>query len=172
MEDGLVSKTQRKKEMHALQDLGSELLNLNTDRLAELDLPEALQQAVEEAHRLKGFAARRRQLQYIGRLMRNVNPAPIRERLAVWEGTSRARAAWMHDLERWRERLIADPDTLTDLAALHPRTDVQHLHALIRNARAEAQTGKPPKHFRALFQVLKAIIPEPVTHKVESDSEE
>lgn len=161
MENGLPSKTQRKKEMHALQDLGSELLTLSSERLASLDLPEPLRAAVNEAHRLKGFGARRRQLQYIGRLMREVDPVPIQARLAAWDGTSRAHSAWLHEVERWRERLLADPDALADFAAERPGADLQQLHTLIRSARLEVDGGKPPKHFRALFQALKSIIPEP-----------
>jgi ribosome-associated protein len=161
MENGFVSKTRRKKEMHALQDLGLELVALNDERLASLDLPEQLRQAVQEARRLRGFEARRRQLQYIGRLMREVDPDPIRARFAAWEGTSRAHAIWLHDLERWRERLLADPDALFDLAAHYPGADLQHLRTLVRGARMEEQARKPPRHFRALFRALKTLMTEP-----------
>lgn len=161
MDDGATSKTRRKKAMHALQDLGAELVTLSGGRLASLDLPEPLLAAVQEAQRLKAHEARRRQLQYIGRLMRDVNPAPIRARIAAWQGASRAHSAWLHELERWRERLIGDPGTLPELAVLYPGADLQHLRTVLRNARLEAQTDGPPKHFRALFQALKEIIPEP-----------
>jgi len=161
MEDGGSSKTQRKKAMHALQDLGTELVALNGQRLGSLALPEPLLEAVQDAQRLKGHEARRRQIQYIGRLMRDVDPAPIRERIAAWQGVSRTHSAWLHDLERWRERLLGDPDALFELAGLHPGADLQHLRTVIRNARLEAEACKPPKHFRTLFQALKELIPEP-----------
>jgi len=161
MDDHGTSKTQRKKEMHALQDLGAELVALSGDRLACLDLPEPLLAAVHEARRLRGHEARRRQLQYIGRLMRDVDPAPIHARVAAWQGASRAHSAWLHELERWRERLLGDADAMSELAALHPGADLQHLRTVVRNARLEAQAAKPPKHFRALFQALKEIIAEP-----------
>jgi ribosome-associated protein len=163
MADQAISKTQRKRAMHALQDLGEALVALGREQLAALDLPEALREAVEEAKRLKGFEARRRQLQYIGRLMRDIDPAPIRAQLDAWEGNSRLHAAWLHDLERWRERLLADVEALTELARLCPSADLQHLRTLVRNARAEAAAGKPPRHYRALFRALKELLPEPRT---------
>lgn len=161
MADEVISKTRRKQAMHALQDLGAELVALSSERLASLELPEALREAVDEARRIKGFEARRRQLQYIGRLMREVDPAPIRARITAWEGNSRLHAAWLHDLERWRERLLADIEALSELARTCPQADLQHLRSLVRNARAEAAAGKPPRHYRALFQALKELMPEP-----------
>lgn len=161
MADDAISKTQRKRAMHALQDLGEALVALSDERLAALDLPEPLRDAVDEARRLKGFEARRRQVQYIGRLMREVDPAPIRARIETWEGNSRAHAAWLHDVERWRERLLADADALTELAGACPNADLQQLRTLVRNARAESAAGKPPRHYRALFRALKELLPEP-----------
>jgi ribosome-associated protein len=161
MEDGLISKTRRKREMHALQDLGEALVGLNGERLACLDLPEPLREAVEEARRVKGFEARRRQLQYIGRLMRDVDPAPIQARITAWESGSRIQTAWLHDLERWRERLLVDPDALTELAQTCPGADLQHLRNLVRNARLEAEAQKTPRHYRALFHALRDLMPQP-----------
>jgi ribosome-associated protein len=161
MADEAISKTQRKRAMHALQDLGEALVGLSPERRAALDLPEPLREAVDEAKRLKSFEARRRQLQYIGRLMRDVDPEPIRARIDAWEGNSRLHAAWLHDLERWRDRLLADADALTEVAQACPGADLQHLRTLVRNARADADAGKPPRHYRALFQALKELMPEP-----------
>jgi ribosome-associated protein len=161
MADEVISKTRRKRAMHALQDLGEALVELNAERLAALDLPEPLREAVDEARRLKAFEARRRQMQYIGRLMRDVDPGPIRARIDAWEGNSRLHTAWLHDLERWRERLLADVDALAELARTYPGADLQHLHNLVRNARAESAAGKPPRHYRSLFRALKELLPEP-----------
>lgn len=161
MSDEAISKTRRKQAMHALQDLGEALVGLSPERFAALDLSEPLREAVHDAKRLKGFEARRRQLQYIGRLMREVDPEPIRARLAAWEGNSRAHAAWLHDLERWRERLLADVEALTELARTCPGADLQRLRTLVRNARAEAEAGKPRRQYRALFRALKELMPEP-----------
>jgi len=161
MQDEFISKTRRKREMHALQDLGVMLATLNEDQLASLELPEPLLEAVREARRLKRFEARRRQLQYIGRLMRDVDPAPIRARIEAWRGNSRRHAAWLHDLERWRERLLVDPEAMAELGRMCPGADLQHLRQLVRNARSEAELQTPPRHYRALFQLLKELLPEP-----------
>lgn len=161
MADDLISKTQRKQAMHALQDLGEALVALSNERLATLELPEPLAEAVREAKRLKSFGAQRRQAQYIGRLMRDIDPAPIRARIDAWEGNSRTHAAWLQDLERWRERLLNDALALTDLAQIFPGADLQQLRTLVRNARDETATGKPPRHYRALFRALKELMPEP-----------
>lgn len=158
--DDRPSKSQVKRDMLALQTLGEELVALSDERLASLDLPEELRDAVREAKRISKHGAQRRQLQYVGRIMREVDPAPIRAQLDALEGHSRAHAAWLHRLERWRERLLADDDALTELLAAHPGADVPKLRALIRNAQREQAQGKPPKSFRELFQVLRELMPE------------
>jgi ribosome-associated protein len=159
--DEEISKTRRKQVMHALQDLGEALVELSNERLAALDLPEPLDAAVREAKRLKSFGARRRQAQYIGRLMRDIDPAPIRARIETWAGNSRAHAAWLHEVERWRERLLSDAQAMTELARAYPGADLQHLRGLVRSARDEVASGKAPRHYRALFRALKSLMPEP-----------
>ena len=154
------SKTQTKKRMHELQALGERLVELNPEQLWSIGLPEDLLDAVLEARRTGGRESRRRQLQYVGRLMRDVDPEPIREKLAVWDGVSREHTARVHLVERWRERLIEDEAALGELAAAHPGADTQHLRNLIRNARAERDSGKPPKSFRELFRALREVLGE------------
>lgn len=149
------SKTQRKKAMHALQSLGETLVDLSAGLLDRLDLPEALHDAVVEAGRIRSREGRRRQLQYIGRLMREVETEAIAERLALLQGESDAAKAQFHALERWRARLIEDDAALTDWLAAHPGSDAQLLRQLIRNARREATEGKPPRASRALFRLLR-----------------
>lgn len=156
--DDLPSKSQRKRDMTALQDIGAELVGLNDQQLAAIDLPEGLREAVAEARRLRSHEARRRQLQYIGKLMRQVDPAPIREKLDGFRSTSAAETARLHRIERWRERLLDEPGALAEFIAAHPGTDSQQLRTLIRNAAEERARGKPPKHFRALFQMIKAVL--------------
>lgn len=154
------SKTKIKKQMHELQDIGEQLVALSKEHLAELDIPENLRDAIREVKRINKFGAIRRQMQYIGRLMRDIDPAPIQEKLAAWNGTSRQHVAWLHQVERWRDRLLDDPEALTELLATYPNADVQHLRALIRNAVKEKELGKPPKNYREIFQVLRDMIPE------------
>lgn len=155
------SKTKVKKQMLELQDLGKTLTGLSNEKLRELDLPENLLIALTEYKRMTKFGALNRQLQYIGRLMRDVEPAPILSKLEAWNGTSRQHTAWLHQVEHWRDRLLEQPDALTELLAAHPEADAQHLRALIRNAQKEKEAGKPPKNYREIFHVLREIIPEP-----------
>lgn len=165
------SKTKVKKQMHELQDLGEELTKLSKEHLAELELPDNLRDAVREVKKIKSFGAISRQMQYIGKLMRTIDPAPIQARLAEWNGTSRQHIAWLHQVERWRDRLLEEPDSLTELLAAFPGADVQHLRSLIRNALKEKESQKPPKSFREIFQILREIIPEePLAQAVSPDS--
>lgn len=152
------SKSQRKREMHELQDIGGLLVELPRDRLAQLDLPESLLDAIVEARRLTRHEARRRQMQYIGRLMRSVDAEPIRARLDEWNNAAKSEAARFHLVERWRERLLAEDNALSDLAAEYARADIQQIRTLVRNAHSEAQAGKPPKSSRALFKLLREAI--------------
>ncbi len=156
------SKTKIKKQMHDLQDIGKTLTALPNDKLRELNLEENLLEAILEYKRISKFGAQKRQLQYIGRLMRDVEPAPILAKLDAWNGVSRQHTAWLHQVEHWRDRLLGQPDALTELLAAHPHADAQHLRTLIRNAQKEREAGKPPKSYREIFQVLREIIPEPL----------
>jgi ribosome-associated protein len=155
MADEILSKTKRKQEMHALQALGAALVELPETRIASLDIADRLKAAVLEAKRMRSHEARRRQMQYIGKLMRDTDPEPIRALIDALDGGS-ARAAALHRrLEAWRERLLADDDALTEFAAAHPAADLQALRTLLRNARKEAKEGKPPRAYRDLFRFIK-----------------
>ncbi len=164
------SKTKIKKQMHELRDLGKELTELGKDQIAQLDIPENLRDAIREMKNINKFGAQRRQMQYIGKLMREVDTAPILAKLDAWKGKSQHHIAYMHQLERWRDRLMENDSALTELLAAHPqacpepdrRADAQRLRTLIRNAQKEMEAGKPPKNYREIFQVLREIIPEPV----------
>lgn len=152
------SKTQRKQAMAELQTLGEELVALSTDRIKKIDLPEHLRDAVRQAQRMtRADEARRRQLQYIGKLMRDVDPEPIRAALAVVRGESAGETARLHRLERLRSTILADEKALHEIANLYPSADLQHLRALRRAALREQEQNKPPRSHRALFQALKAL---------------
>ena len=153
-----ISKTQRKREMQALQDLGEELVALGTDKLAELDLPTRLLDAVLEAKRISKFGGLRRQMQYVGRLMRESDADAIRSQLDVGKGNSVAETARLHAIERWRTRLIGGDLALGELLDQYPRADAQRLRTLIRNVKREAEAKKPPRSFRELFHELREII--------------
>jgi ribosome-associated protein len=154
-----ISKTQRKRASLALQDLGKELTRLSAEQLAELELPDRLLDAVVAAQRISKFGALRRQLQYIGRLMHEVNAEAIAARLRTWQGVSSEASAHLHRLERWRARLLQDETALEELAANFPACDTQRLRQLVRSALREDLEGKPPRSARALFQELRRILP-------------
>jgi ribosome-associated protein len=160
-DDTRPSKSQIKREMAALQALGEQLVALGKDQLARIVLPEDLRQAVRDAQRFTKHEARRRQLQYIGRLMRAVDPAPIQAALDEIHGVSAAANAHQHALERLRARLLEDESVLGDIAAQYPHADLQHLRQLRRNALKEQAAGKPPRAFRELFRVLRELGPTP-----------
>ena len=153
-----ISRTQRKKRVLALQDLGVELVALSDEQLATIELPQALRNAVLEARRITRFEARRRQLQYIGKLMRSVDPVPIRAALDSRQARARAHTALLKRTEAWRERLLAEPGALAELHAEYPQADARRLRALIRNTLREREAGKPPRSYRALFQALRALL--------------
>ncbi len=149
------SKSQKKRESTALQDLGVELVKLSKDRLSKMNLPERLYLELLEAQRLTANGAIRRQMQFIGKLMRDVEVEPIVEQLSAIRGESSAAKAEFHLLERWRERLLEDDAALTEWLAQHPAADAQQMRQLIRNARKEAAESKPPKSSRQLFRLLR-----------------
>jgi len=155
------SKTKIKKQMHELRDLGKELTELGKDQLAQLDIPENLRDAIREMKNINKFGAIKRQMQYIGKLMRDVDTAPILAKLDVWKGRSQHHIAYTHQLERWRDRLMESDAALTELLAAHPQADAQRLRTLIRNAQKEMEAGRPPKNYREIYQVLREIIHEP-----------
>ena len=153
------SRTKRKHDDQALQDLGKELVAVGEDKLAELDLPERLSDAIMHARSISKFGALRRQMQYIGRLMREEGDAEtIRTRLDAWKGISVNETARLHLIERWRVRLLNDEKALEELITEYPRADIQQLRSLMRNVKREAEAGKPPKSFRELFQMLRETL--------------
>lgn len=152
-----ISKTQRKREMTELQALGERLTELNDDQLVGLDLPEDLRDAVIDSRRITRHEARRRHMQYIGRLMRSVDPEPIRNKLGEWDGQSTEATAALHRLERVRDALIADDAALARFAADHPGCDLQRLRTLIRGVREDRAAGKTARHFRELFREIKRL---------------
>ena len=155
MQPEFVSKTQRKREMHALQALGAALVALPPAQLESLPLPEELADAVREAHRIASHEAKRRHMQYIGRIMREVDAEPIRAALEDLQGRSGAARARHRRIEQWRDRLLADDAALTEFASEHAHADLQALRTLIRNARAEIASRRAPHAQRALFRALR-----------------
>ena|SRR5579859_5875309 len=152
------SKSQQKRDMQALQDLGAELVRLPEQQLAALDLPEKLRDAIELARRITSHGAQKRQRQYIGKLMRGIDPEPIRTLLEQLRGTDRLSKARFQENEHWRDRLIAEGDAaLAEFLERRPGADRQHLRRLMREAAQEAATGRPPRHARELFRYIQSL---------------
>jgi ribosome-associated protein len=154
------SKSQLKREMTALQQLGEELVSQPKDRVMRVPMPEDVRDAILDCQRITDHEGRRRQMQYVGKKMRTLEEgelAAIQKVLDSWKGLSKADTAAMHALERRREKLLADDNALTVLATQHPEVNVQQLRTLIRNARKEQAENKPPKAYREIFQILKQL---------------
>ncbi len=152
------SKSQLKREMTALQVLGVALIDLPKDALKRMPMPEKLEDAVREARRITDHEGKRRQLQYVGRVMRTLTDeetAALRTAFDTHKGVNRAETAKLHWIERTREKLLADDAALTDFIRTHPGVDPQEGRTLIRNARKEREQSKPPRYFREMFQWIK-----------------
>lgn len=148
------SKTELKQESIELQLLGETLTTLSSDQLDQLDLPELMRDALEELHRVGKHEATRRHMQYIGKLMRDIDPAPIRAQLDRWEMGTRANKAAFKASERWRDRLIAEPDALNLFMAEQPGVDREKLNELLVRARLQAARGEAPAASRQIFRVI------------------
>ena len=151
-----LSKTQRKRAMEELQALGEALAALPVDRLKKITLPDDLRESISAVQRMtRHDEARRRQMQYIGRLMRSTDTEPIRAALAEARGNSLSETTRLHRMERIRTELLADEKKLEEIVARYPGIDLQHLRSLRRAALKEQEQNRPARNFRAIFQLLK-----------------
>lgn len=157
-DDSQPSKTRLKAEADAAQEIGRQLVALPKDKLKKLQLEESLLDAIAEAKRITANGAIRRQMQYIGRLMRDTDLAPIVEQLQKWEGKHQEENARFHHMERWRTRLLEDAKAIELFITEFPQTNVQQMRTLIRNAQKEQAAGKPPKSSRELFKMIREIM--------------
>lgn len=163
-DEGRPSKSELKRQMHELQELGLALSELPASRVSPLNLPESLLDALREYHRTRSHEGRRRQLQYVGKLMRQIDPEPVREAIAAFKLGSAKETLALHEVERWREELMASDDAITRWIEAHPDTEVQQLRSLVRSARKDAGKATPTdrkgqrhgRAYRDLFQIIKA----------------
>ncbi|MCY7371086.1 MAG: DUF615 domain-containing protein [Polaromonas sp.] len=169
-EVGPPSKTQLKAEADEKQLLGEALLTLRADLMARLDLPDKLLTAIADAKKITSFEGRRRQMQFIGKLMRPLDADPIRDAIAEQTGGSAQLTMQLHLAEQWRDKLIASDEALGDWLTGYPATDSQQLRAMVRQARKDAVPEKPgaaPRHgksYREIFQMVRQAM------KIEADS--
>ncbi len=153
-----ISKTRKKQEMKALQKMGERLVGLSEGQLKDLKLPSRLFDAVLDAKGMRSHGARRRQMKFIGAIIREIDPEPITTGLALIDRGLALNNAAFHQLERLRNRLISgDSDSLSEILEKYPHTDRQRLKQLVRNAIKEKQAEKGIKHYRALFKYLKEL---------------
>ena len=153
-----VSKSQRKRDMHALQEMGRQLVELPKDQFEKIILEENLHDAIVEARHIHQHGAKKRQMQYIGKIMRNIDATPIKNQLDTIQGHSTQATQTLHNIERWRDRLLEEGDhALEELVKQHQQADRQYLRQLLRNAQKEMLTNKTPKSARALFRYLREL---------------
>jgi ribosome-associated protein len=156
------SKTQLKQQSQALQDLGVAVSELSAERLAAIDMPDRLREAIETFRKTRSHEGKRRQMQYVGKLMRSADEEALREAVSAATLGSAKETLMLHETERWRAELMADDDALTRWLQAHPDTDTQQLRSLVRQARRDAAGLAPearqPKSFRELFLFIKPML--------------
>jgi ribosome-associated protein len=152
------SKSQRKRDLDELKQLGRELLGFSDDALRQLLLPETLLEALRTGQKIKAHGAQKRQLQYIGKLLREVDDKPIREAIEARGRQHASHTREFHQLEALRDTLLAEGDAaLAEAMAKFPRADRQHLRKLVRQARHEHDQQQPPRASRQLFRYLREL---------------
>jgi len=161
--DGSVpSRTELKRQSEALQQLGRELAEMPADRLARIDMPDELRAAILAWRGIRAHEGGRRQMQYIGKLMRSADADALREAVAASKIGSAAQTLALHEAERWRDSLIADDDALTRWMQDHPDCDAQQLRSLVRAARrdgaAQVAEQRQPRSYRDLFQFIRPLL--------------
>lgn len=157
-EEEVISKSQRKRDADAAQLLGKNILSLSQGAQDSIDLPESLSNALNDARRIKKNSALKRQLQYIGKLMRQIDLEPIHEQYLKLTNHYDKDIKVLHHIEKWRDRLLTEGDkALEELINEAPDTDRQHLRQLVRQSAKETKLKKPPKAAREIFKYLKTL---------------
>lgn len=157
-EEDFISKTQRKRQSSELQDVGAELVNLSPEQLARLDLPESLHEAVIACQSITKHEARRRQMQWIGKLMRHIDAGPIADKIASLQAPTKRQTALFHVAEKWRDELMTDVRAIERFEREFPNADVHRIRVLTAAAREERAAKRAPKHFRELFHLVNAAV--------------
>lgn len=159
-EDDRPSKSAVKREMLALQDLGKQLCDLPFEKVKKAPLGERLLDAITEYHKCRSFGAKKRQLQFIGKVMRNEEHEDIQAWINGESVEQKLKTLNLHAAEQWRDKLIAEPSLLSELIKAYPQAAHHNLNTVIRQATTERAANKPPRNFRQLFQVIYTLITE------------
>lgn len=157
-----ISKSRRKRDLQDLKRLGEALLDFSDDALRQLLLPEVLLDALRTARKIHSNGARKRQMQYIGKLMKDIDAAPVRQAVEARNRQHDSHSREFHLLETLRDQLLADDDSALPAVLAHfPHADRQHLRKLVRQARREQDSGQPPRAYRLLFRYLRELQEQP-----------
>ena len=157
--EGRPNKSKLKRESEHLLHVGEQLISLKASELSSMDLPEELEEAIHAARKIASRSGLKRQRQYIGKIMRQIDSDVVEEQLQKIKHLHDTNTARFRKIESWRDRLIEDDKTaLTEVIAAHPEIDKQHIKQLIRQAKREAQNNKPPAAARKLFKYLEDIV--------------
>lgn len=159
------SKSRRKRDMAALQDLGKRLLELSPERIARMELPDDLAEAVAFYHTLKDKEARRRHLQFIGAVMRRVDPEPIRQALEAMDQLRFQHTDEFHLIEGWRDALAAGDRSVLEEVVRRFELDTRQVERMAARAAAERAAGKPSREGRALFRMLRQALEKETAEK-------
>jgi ribosome-associated protein len=153
------SKSSRKRESNALQDLGEDLMALSREQLTKLDLPEELFEAVRIGQSITAHGGLQRQRKFIGKLLRNLDVEPIRAGLVALKGESVELVRLQHQCERWRDRMLSEGDgVVNEFVGQHPQAERQKLRQWMRDAKKEQEAGRPPRAARLLFRYLRDLL--------------
>lgn len=153
------SKSELKRQMQARQDLGKKIAELGSTQLARIPLDDTLKEAIADYQRFKHKEAKRRQMQFIGKLMRDADVDVLEHAYQLTQAGSEASKKIEHKLEYWRDRLIAEGDlAIPDAVLEFPELDRQQIRQLIRDAKKEQAENKPPAASRKLFKYLKTLL--------------
>jgi ribosome-associated protein len=153
------SKSSRKRESNALQDLGEDLMALSRDQLTKLDLPEELFEAVRIGQAITAHGGLQRQRKFIGKLLRNIDVEPINTGLVALKGESAELVRLQHQCERWRDRMLLEGDgVVNEFIGQHPQAERQKLRQWVRDAKKEHEAARPPRAARLLFRYLRDLL--------------
>ena len=149
------SKSQLKREMHSLQKLGEALVALKPAQVSEIPMSERLRAAIEEAWRISQNEAKRRHMQYLGKLMRHEDIEQLQKSLDGFNSGSEENTRRLHLAEYWRTQLLSDDNAVTEFMTAYPGADAQHLRNLVRNGRRELETNRNSGAGRKLFRYVR-----------------
>ena len=153
-----ISKTQLKKQSKDITSFGQAITLLNQNQLEQLNLPSDINNAIEDYKKIKSLSAKKRQLLFIGRLLRSTDLHEAFIQYEAIKNHSQLAKQQFHLVEQWRDKLIQSPDAITEFINQFPKTDVQQLRSLIKNSINEIEKNKPLKSSRSLFKIIQSIL--------------